>query len=173
MSKARRWRERSTHTANISPPPEFHIIFPGLGSPIDFRLREIPRTETDNLPRRNKRIAPGEVTLKSCVAGAGSILRQHELERRIPPQQRNHQTRQKAHETSTKNARETDKTRRRDCELGLAYNATMKAETMPGLVEFVAESTRIEGIGGPPMLEPSYAFIILSGRGLEDLCEFV
>ncbi len=37
----------------------------------------------------------------------------------------------------------------------------MRAETIPGLAEFVAESNRIEGITGPPKIEPSSAFISL------------
>lgn len=49
----------------------------------------------------------------------------------------------------------------------------MKAEIMPGLAEFVAESNRIEGIGGAPNVEPSRAFLSLSEPSLDDLCGFV
>lgn len=49
----------------------------------------------------------------------------------------------------------------------------MKAEPLPRLTEFTVESNRIEGIGGPPKMEPSYAFLSLAEPGLEDLCEFV
>ena len=49
----------------------------------------------------------------------------------------------------------------------------MKAEALSRLPEFVAESNRIEGIDGPPNLEPSHAFLSLSEPTLEALCEFV
>ena len=57
--------------------------------------------------------------------------------------------------------------------LELSYNEAMKAETLSRLAEFVAESNRIEGIGGTPDLEPSRVFLSLSEPTVEDLCEFV
>ena len=49
----------------------------------------------------------------------------------------------------------------------------MKAETISGLAEFIAEWKRFEGISGAPKMEPSYAFLTLDEPSLEDLCEFV
>ncbi|MCZ6653242.1 MAG: hypothetical protein O7D91_09475 [Planctomycetota bacterium] len=49
----------------------------------------------------------------------------------------------------------------------------MKTIAIPRLPEFIAESNRIEGITGPPKMEPSYAFLSLDEPSLEDLCEFV